>query len=413
MIFFKLWRHDLRYGLSKRLLLYLLVAFGQAFLFCKGFSNWIGNMSGLPEIGELSDTFGNYMIYLFQGMDEYVATPDKAFEFPAMWILIFLCGNALTLTYPLRDLEGVGQQLLIRSGRRRHWWLAKCGWEIVSSVVYLLLLWLGVLCYCAIFQIPITLEINEWLVSVMASWEVASPLNSGRSLAVADRRTDAFHDSAESGGTCGRAAPRNDLGVHGGLCHPAAIGILDESMASGELCDVSAQPLADPGDRNGAQSGNLADAGRKPVHDPDRRDILQPEGYSKKGVIRINMKEIQLKVTDVNKKIHGNTILENVSLTMTSGKIYGLQGSNGSGKTMLMRAMCGLIRLNSGTVEMNGKDSGEGYGFSGEYGNLNRVPGFPEWLYRAAEPDVSGGYSEACGSGCRAAHDRTGRARPG
>ena len=113
MIFFKLWRHDLRYGLSKRLLLYLLVAFGQAFLFCKGFSNWIGNMSGLPEIGELSDTFGNYMIYLFQGMDEYVATPDKAFEFPAMWILIFLCGNALTLTYPLRDLEGVGQQLLI------------------------------------------------------------------------------------------------------------------------------------------------------------------------------------------------------------------------------------------------------------------------------------------------------------
>ena len=69
MIFFKLWRHDLRYGLSKRLLLYLLVAFGQAFLFCKGFSNWIGNMSGLPEIGELSDTFGNYMIYLFQGME--------------------------------------------------------------------------------------------------------------------------------------------------------------------------------------------------------------------------------------------------------------------------------------------------------------------------------------------------------
>ena len=51
MIFFKLWRHDLRYGLSKRLLLYLLVAFGQAFLFCRGFSNWIGNMSGLPEIG--------------------------------------------------------------------------------------------------------------------------------------------------------------------------------------------------------------------------------------------------------------------------------------------------------------------------------------------------------------------------
>ena len=199
---------------------------------------------------------------------------------------------------------------------------------------------------------------------------------SGRSLAVADRRTDAFHDSVESGGTCGRAAPRNDLGFHGGLCHPAAIGILDESMASGELCDVSAQPVADPGDRNGAQSGNLADAGWKPVHDPDRRDILQPEGYSKKGVIRINMKEIQLKVTDANKKIHGNTILENVSLTMTSGKIYGLQGSNGSGKTMLMRAMCGLIRLNSGTVEMNGKILGKDMAFLENTGILIESPAF-------------------------------------
>ena len=87
-----------------------------------------------------------------------------------MWLLVFLCGNLLTLTYPLRDLEGIGQQILVRSGRREYWWLAKCGWEIVSSFGYLLMLALGVLSYCLVFRIPIKAEISQRLVEVMIGW---------------------------------------------------------------------------------------------------------------------------------------------------------------------------------------------------------------------------------------------------
>lgn len=88
------------------------------------------------------------------------------------------------------------------------------------------------------------------------------------------------------------------------------------------------------------------------------------------------MREIELKVTDANKKIRGNVILEDVSLEMHSGKIYGLQGSNGSGKTMLMRAMCGLIRLNSGSVEVSGKVLGKDMAFLENTGILIESPAF-------------------------------------
>lgn len=88
------------------------------------------------------------------------------------------------------------------------------------------------------------------------------------------------------------------------------------------------------------------------------------------------MREIELRVTGANKKIRGNVILEDVSLTMHSGKICGLQGSNGSGKTMLMRAICGLIRLDSGSVSVSGKVLGKDMAFLENTGILIESPAF-------------------------------------
>ncbi len=49
------------------------------------------------------------------------------------------------------------------------------------------------------------------------------------------------------------------------------------------------------------------------------------------------------------------TVLEDISLTLESGTIYGLKGKNGCGKTMLMRMMAGLIYPTSGTVRIDGE----------------------------------------------------------
>ena len=54
---------------------------------------------------------------------------------------------------------------------------------------------------------------------------------------------------------------------------------------------------------------------------------------------------MRIDIENMTKTIQGTVVLDHVTMTLESGNIYGLLGRNGSGKTMLMRAVCGLIRL--------------------------------------------------------------------
>lgn len=62
-----------------------------------------------------------------------------------------------------------------------------------------------------------------------------------------------------------------------------------------------------------------------------------------------------IQLQNVTKRIKENTVLDNVSYTFKSGFVYGLYGQNGSGKTMLLRAISGLINLDSGSIFIDGK----------------------------------------------------------
>ena len=64
---------------------------------------------------------------------------------------------------------------------------------------------------------------------------------------------------------------------------------------------------------------------------------------------------MELAVNHINKSIRGKAILSDVSLSLKSGEIYGFAGKNGSGKTMLFRALSGLMRIDSGTIVWGGK----------------------------------------------------------
>ncbi len=59
-------------------------------------------------------------------------------------------------------------------------------------------------------------------------------------------------------------------------------------------------------------------------------------------------------VEHAEKSYKGVKVLDDVSLFVPTGCIAGFQGINGSGKTMLMRAICGLIHLDSGFVKVDG-----------------------------------------------------------
>lgn len=82
-----------------------------------------------------------------------------------------------------------------------------------------------------------------------------------------------------------------------------------------------------------------------------------------------------IELKNVTKKIRGAKVLDNISLRMESGKVYGLKGKNGSGKTMLMRAICGLISTD-GTIDINGEILGRDISFPRSVGVLIENPSF-------------------------------------
>ena len=86
-----------------------------------------------------------------------------------------------------------------------------------------------------------------------------------------------------------------------------------------------------------------------------------------------------VKIENMTKIIKGKTILSNINLTLESGGVYGFYGHNGSGKSMLFRAIAGLIRPTEGTVTVFGKKIGEEVSFPESMGLVIESVGF--WPY--------------------------------
>jgi ABC-2 type transport system ATP-binding protein len=83
-----------------------------------------------------------------------------------------------------------------------------------------------------------------------------------------------------------------------------------------------------------------------------------------------------LEVTNLSKNIGQNEILKNINLNLEKGTIYGFFGRNGSGKTMLFRALCGLIKPTSGTITINNKVLHRDISFPESIGVIIEPPGF-------------------------------------
>lgn len=81
-------------------------------------------------------------------------------------------------------------------------------------------------------------------------------------------------------------------------------------------------------------------------------------------------------VNEVSKSICGVPIINSVSMTLVSGNVYGFQGINGSGKTMLMRLICGLIYPTKGEIVIDGKRLGKEITFPQSVGLLLENPAF-------------------------------------
>ena len=81
-------------------------------------------------------------------------------------------------------------------------------------------------------------------------------------------------------------------------------------------------------------------------------------------------------VQNVTKEFKKQVVLNDVSIDFDMGKIYGIIGRNGSGKTVLLKCILGLLSPSDGTVTVNGKVIGKDIDFPDNAGFIIETPGF-------------------------------------
>lgn len=81
-------------------------------------------------------------------------------------------------------------------------------------------------------------------------------------------------------------------------------------------------------------------------------------------------------IKDVSKHFRGTAALRHVSVVFEKGRIHGIVGQNGSGKTVLFKCICGLYPVSEGTITVLGQHVGNGKTVPKGVGAIIETPGF-------------------------------------
>lgn len=85
-------------------------------------------------------------------------------------------------------------------------------------------------------------------------------------------------------------------------------------------------------------------------------------------------------IQHVNKHFRDHVVLDDVNIQMSGGNIYGIIGRNGSGKTVLMKCICGFTPVDSGVIKVNGRIISQRNIISEDIGAIVETPGFLPYL---------------------------------
>lgn len=83
-----------------------------------------------------------------------------------------------------------------------------------------------------------------------------------------------------------------------------------------------------------------------------------------------------IEVNHVYKSFGKEQVLMDVNFSIPPGSIYGVVGNNGSGKTVLMKCICGFMKCDRGKIVVNGKQVGKEVDFPDRLGVIIETPGF-------------------------------------
>ncbi len=87
------------------------------------------------------------------------------------------------------------------------------------------------------------------------------------------------------------------------------------------------------------------------------------------------MQDLSIKTGGLSKSFEGFVALDNITMQVASGSVFGLVGPNGAGKTTLIKIFMDIIRPDSGSVELLGQSSGQTSRIRGKVGYVPDIPG--------------------------------------
>lgn len=88
------------------------------------------------------------------------------------------------------------------------------------------------------------------------------------------------------------------------------------------------------------------------------------------------MNNTGISVINISKSFKNQKVLENINVDFKPRKIHGIIGRNGSGKTVLLKCLCGLLPVDSGKITINGLEVGKDMDMPEDIGVIIETPGF-------------------------------------
>lgn len=145
---------DIRQGIISKWLFFagiFLLSGVLTYLFLKSYSQLIDKGSITGEL-----TLGDSLCNLFRGMKEYIPALKEPFRIEDTFLIWNVLLAFAIAQYPLRNLNGVGKNYLVRSDTRMQWWIGKCIWNVMTVLLFYMVIYLGIFfgTYVASFFIP-------------------------------------------------------------------------------------------------------------------------------------------------------------------------------------------------------------------------------------------------------------------
>ena len=113
----------------------------------------------------------------------------------------------------------------------------------------------------------------------------------------------------------------------------------------------------------------------------ERRAVMERRSSAMTEKWRNSMADTVVDVNELSRSFGGKTALDGVTFRATEGQVHGLVGANGAGKTTLIKHLLGLLRAQSGSVRVFGRDPvRDPVGVLGRVGYLSEERELPEWM---------------------------------